>query len=325
MSPDELDAVWQGLRTPETREQLEAARLPGSDTWAAIDHEGQRHLLLRVPGNSEVPPAATRGLAVIVARHQVAGGEPADYIDLRCMSEDEFETFTAVGADIATRAGPAEEGDRLAIVGESLSRWQWFWDVEPDRLGERDALGLFAEMWYLRRWEHARPEAVAAWTASAGARHDFQWPDRSVEVKGTTRRADGAVLHRIQHLDQLADPEEGELFLFSLVVARDELAHNSLSSLIDQLESALSGSGPLHEDFLRKLGARGWSPAFRHRHDVPYRVLSEALYAVSDGFPRLVDSTFQGGLPQGVTSVSYVIDMEVCEPWLVARNPEERG
>lgn len=163
---------------------------------------------------------------------------------------------------------------------------------------------------------------MAAWTASAGSRHDFQWPDRSVEVKAATRRADGAIVHRVQHLDQLADPERGRLFLFSLRVVRDQLAHNTLPDLVERIAQALRGDPLAGDDFARKVGQRGYSPAHRRRYDTPYRVLGEHLYAVQGAFPRLALGSFIGGLPPGIGEVSYLIDMAVCAPWLMATGPE---
>lgn len=323
MNPEQLDRAWQTLATPDNAQQLAAVSIAGNDAWGAIDHEGLRHLLLLVPDGTEAPATVTRGLRMTVARHQVQGNAPADYLDLVCLSDDLAPTFTAVVADIGDEAGSAPAEQRVAAVVSALGRWQWFWGVETDRLTEQDALGLFAELWFLHRWEGGDAGAIAAWTASAGSRHDFQWPDRSVEVKATGRRADGAVLHRIQHLDQLADPEEGELYLLSLRVVRDELAQNTLPAIIDCLTEGLRGNPQAKDDLARKLGERGYSPAFRRRHETPYRILGEHIYQVGPGFPRLTSDSFVGGLPAGIANVSYLIDMATCDPWLVANSPDQ--
>jgi hypothetical protein len=296
--------------------------MAAGDTWVAVDHEGLRHLLLQVPGDTKAPPTVTRGLRVTVARHQVQGAEPADYLDLVCLSDDLAPTFTAVAADIGNEAGAAGPKDRGSAVVSALARWQWFWGIESDRLTEQDALGLFAELWFLYRWEGGERSAVDAWTASTGSRHDFQWPERSVEVKATRRRADGAVLHRIQHLDQLTDPEQGGLYLFSLHVVRDALAHNTLPDIVDRVTEGLRDDAQAKADFARSLSQRGYSPAFRHHHETPYRVLGEQMYSVGPGFPRLTASSFTGGLPPGVGDVSYMLDMAACNDWLVAVGPD---
>ncbi|WP_298442879.1 PD-(D/E)XK motif protein [Ferrimicrobium sp.] len=322
MNPDQLEHAWQSLATPDSMVHLNAVPIFAHDAWAAIDHEGLRHLLLLVPDGTVAPPTVTRGLRMTVVRHQVEGGEPADYLDLVCLSDDLAPTFTAVAADIGNEVGTALAEERVAAVISALGRWQWFWGVETDRLSEQDALGLFAELWFLHRWEGGVAGAVEAWTASTGSRHDFQWRKRSVEVKATSRRADGAVLHRIQHLDQLADPEEGDLYLFSLRVVRDELAHNTLPNIVDRITEGLRGNAQAKDDLACKLGQRGYSPAFRRRHETPYRILGEHMYRVGPGFPRLTVNSFVGGLQPGIADVSYVIDMAPCDDWLIATSPD---
>jgi len=319
---DELDAAWRSLPTPDTAAQLEAVPV-ADEVWAAVDHEGRRHLLLQVPPETEAPPTTTRGLRATVARHQVHGREPADYLDLTCLSDDVTDTFTAVAADIGADAGPVSQSERLAAVVAALSRWQWFWGVEPGQLSERDILGLFAELWFLDRWVGVSPSVIEAWTGSMASRHDFQWPERSVEVKAAGRRADGAVLHRIQHLDQLADPEEGQLFLFSLRVVRDQLAHNTLPGLVERIDEGLHGEPLARDEFAHKLGLRGYNPAHRRRYEIPYRMLAEHMYIVGPGFPRLTYESFVGGLPAGITDVSYVIDMSACDEWLIATGSDQ--
>jgi hypothetical protein len=323
MNADELNRAWQAIRTPDTVHQLEAVAVAENEVWAAVDHEGRRHLLLRVPEGTEAPPTTTRGLEVTVARHQVKGRDAAEYLDLICLSAEVTATFTAVAADIGTEAGTVPPEERIAAVVAALSRWQWFWGVEAGALSTQDVVGLFAELWFLHRWTGSGAAVVDAWTASLGSRHDFQWSERSVEVKAATRRADGAVLHRIHHLDQLADPEVGKLFLFSLRLVRDQLAQNTLPDLVDRIAGDLQGDPHAHDEFLRKLGLRGYSPAHALHYNIPYRVLGEFMYSVGSGFPRLTAASFIGGLPSGVADVSYVIDMAVCEHWLVASSPGE--
>lgn len=322
MNAAELEVTWRSLPTPDSKYELGAAAVAADQIWAAMDHQGRRHLLLQVPDGSDAPPTTTRGLQVSVARHQVRGGQPAAYLDLACLSEDVAPTFTAVAADIGADASEVSLDDRLAAVTTALARWQWFWGVEPGGLSEREALGLFGELWFLYRWAKPSGKTIDAWTGPEGARHDFQWQEHSVEVKSTARRADGAVLHRIQNLDQLSDPENGQLFLFSLRVVRDQLAHNTLPNLIELISQRIRGDSHIQDEFARKLGQEGYSPAHRNRYDIPYRVLGECLYTVNPGFPRLTVDSFPAGLPGGICEIAYVIDMAVCDPWLTATNPE---
>lgn len=324
MNAEQLLSMWDDLPTPETPEHLEASELGSSENiWVAVDHTGARHLLILVPENTQAPTSATKGLRVTVTRHRIPERDDADYIDLTCLDEAMSNTFATVGADIASDLSGLELPQRSLAVSEALARWRWFWGVTADRLSEPDALGLFAELWFLEQWVSPTPENVEAWTGSEASRHDFQWPDISVEVKATARRADGAIVHTIQHLDQLANPETGVLFLFSLRVVRDRLAGNTLPAVVERCSERLRGRAHVREAFLRKVALRGYSPAHRRLHETPYRILDESLYEVANEFPRLTSNSFPTGLPPGISEVSYKLDMAVCTPWLRGTGPED--
>lgn len=319
MTTEDLRAQWTSIAPPQARGTLEAQPLRGAGSaWLARDEAGRSHLLLEVPPGTEIETVVTRGLSVSALAHQVAGRDPADFIDLACLDEAVMETFAAVVADVADSAQAVRLDARPGAVREALARWRWFWDASQDRLSDKDALGLFAELWFLRRWLGPTPDAVKAWTASEGARHDFQATAFSVEVKVTGRRTDNAAVHHIEHLDQLADPEQGSLYLFSLRVTRDRLAANSLPALVDDISASLSDSPAANREFQEKVARRGYTAANRSRHDATWRVLGERLYQVRDDFPRLTLASFPLGLPSGVAAVSYDLDMAVCADWLIA-------
>src|SRR5207245_778158 len=98
-------------------------------------------------------------------------------------------------------------------VARVFARWRRFWGQLPQHLLSREQqLGLFAELWFLNVWLLPRvdaAEAVTRWRGPFGARHDFEWPTRSVEVKVTTSTR--GPIHYIHGLDQLVPPDGGNL------------------------------------------------------------------------------------------------------------------
>lgn len=324
MIADELLAAWRILPTPDGPGTLEAAEVAeGLGAWLALDHAAACHLLIEVPDRTDSPSVETKGMSMAVTRHRVRSREAADYLDIACLDSAALDTFAVVAADMCNDLEAVDEDRRVSTVAETLSRWRWFWNVSADGLSERDALGLFAELWFLDQWTGVSPHSVDAWTGADGARHDFQWPDLSIEVKATSRRADGAVVHTIQHLDQLADPERGTLYLFSLRVVRDRLAANTLPVLVDRCSGQLRSVGSTRDAFLRKVASRGYSPAHHLLHSTAYRILDEHLYEVVGEFPRLTAASFADGLPGGIGDVSYKLQMAPCAPWLCATSAAE--
>jgi hypothetical protein len=254
---------------------------------------------------------------------QVGEEAPATYIDLGCVDPGFRDAFGALAADLVLRLAGGTGASR-EIVAETLRRWRRFWAVPQAGLSEEEALGLFGELWFLERWIGV-PLGVARWTGPSGSRHDFQWPEASVEVKASRVGIDGAAVHRISNLDQLADPESGRLYLYSLHVNRDALASNTLPGIVARLDAALEHRGEAQLAFRERLAAIGYSPAHASRYDQRWRVTAEELYRVETGFPRLTRCSFGAGLPAGVQEVSYCLDLAACGPWRTATRPTDPG
>lgn len=322
MKPDDLAQRWGSLPTPGSMGLFEASMVTsGAELWAAVDHNRIPTLLIPVPRETQPPVIETKGLSVSVGRHRVAGREDSEYLVLQCHDDVFLAPFAAVGSEISDELADSVPDDRSRIVAAIVNRWKWFWNVERDRLSEREALGLFAELWFLDQWVGVEASSIEAWTGSEASRHDFQWASISVEVKATAQRTDKGLVHRIQSLDQLADPESGILYLFSMQVVQDRLAQNSLPVLVDRCASQLRGLGDVRDQFLRKVSRRGYSPAHRGFHELPYRIIHEDLYEVDQKFPRLTRASFPNGLAAGITDVSYSLDMAACHEWHRASGP----
>lgn len=321
MTPDEFRGTWEALRTPVTNSELEAMEVPpDSGVWVARDNGDYQHLLVLVDGRSELGLDETHGLKVAIAQHRIAARGDASYVDLVCLDPSALQTFAVVASEVANAATTTSIEERTRTIAAVVREWRWFWSKNRGGMTHNDAVGLFGELWFLNRWAGVNAANVAAWDASGGARHDFQWPTSSVEVK-TTARA-GAVVHSIQHLDQLEDAESGELLLYSLRIARDALAANCVRSLAATARRLLSNDPASRSDLMAKLAQRGYSPAGRDESDVTYRIVEEGLYRVAGDFPRLTPRSFPSGLPPGVTSVSYQLDMSACAGWHTDATPD---
>jgi hypothetical protein len=266
----------------------------------------------------------TRSLEVTTARFQVGSNPEALYVDLVCTDSAQHPTFSAIAQDLirSLRQSPGPLRDSIL---DALARWRAFWTVKASGMSREDALGLFGELWFLRRWLGTiDATTMKRWQATDSARHDFQWPTASVEVKTATTQSAGAPIHRIASLEQLADPEQGELYLFSLQVCDDALAANTLHNLVSSLTANLQADFQALSDFNDKLARRGYSPADQQAPARPLRILAERLYRVDAAFPRLTRQTFRpAGVPAAVLSVEYTIDLAACGNWLIASGPNE--
>lgn len=320
MTPQELDDIWLGLQKAESEGALEGKELvQGSGIWLAQDYHCRRHFLVLLDDNVNWKPITTHGVAIAISDLEVSGQTRSFYADLTCLQESAKSVFSVLTADLADSVMGVAGRLREARLAASLRRWKWFWGVDPDKLSTEDAIGLFGELWFIYRWLGVSADVILAWTGSKPERHDFQWPHLSVEVKATSRSA--PVLHTIQSLDQLEDPEQGQLFLFSLQVSQDELARNSLRTVVEGILGELVDEPEAEWVFLKELAERGYTPlsdgVARHK----FRVMDENVYEVGRGFPRLVKLSFIEPMPSGIVGVSYLLDTSACEPWKVASSP----
>jgi hypothetical protein len=240
-------------------------------------------------------------------------------VDLACFDSTQNATFSAVVQDLLSTlnetAGPAADAIRTALI-----RWKTFWRSRPAGLSREEALGLFGELWFLRRWlAPVDARKIGRWMGSTGARHDFQWADASVEVKtAATGSSDGPV-HPITNIDQLDDPETGKLYLFSLQVVDDSLASNTLPLLVNSLTTEMDPE--LLGLFNEKLFGYGYDPVEEEAYKRNLRVINERLYEVKSDFPRITRRSFRPDLSVGVGAVSYTINMSACDSWQFSNSP----
>lgn len=328
MNPSDLESSWAPLSRPRASGDLVGVRVPQMPgkpaiVWLAKDDTDRRHLLVEV--SPETPPLnqrGTRGLEVTTRTLRIGDRAPATFVDLACVDPAHQSTFAAVACDIANAIAASPADPRTGVL-RALERWRSFWSVDPSGLTREEVLGLFGELWFMTRWMGPVSRTVVErWQGPSGARHDFQWRDASVEVKTGLASGDGLV-HKIASIDQLADPETGALYLFSLHVADDALAANTLPILVERVFSETGKDEDASRLFGDKLALAGYNPAHADRYGRKLRITAEQLYHVEGSFPRLTLSSFNSGLPAGVHGISYFLSISACGPWRIATNPSD--
>ena len=307
--------------------ELTGIRAPGmpdrTAVWVAKDGTGRRHLLVEVPPDTQpLIHRTTRGLETATHLLRIGDRPPATYIDLMCLEPAHHRTFAAVATDIANSISSLPSDPRAAVV-RALERWRSFWIIDPTGLGREEALGLFGELWFMTRWMGQTTKTVLdRWQGPAGGRHDFQWESASVEVKCSASSAHGLV-HTITSFDQLDNPETGVLYLFSLHVADDALAANTLPILVERVFSETACDSEARRRFEEQLANVGYNPAHADAYNRKLRIISEDLYRVDGSFPRLTAASFPMGLPPGIHAVSYRLSMAPCVDWRIASSPQD--
>lgn len=307
-------ALWARFALPSVTERV----------LAALDADGWRHLLVSLePGEVDLQDAQSRGIAVSTRELSIAGREPGRYLDVLCCDGSGYDAFDVIGGEIAARLATGNESGP-EVVSRVLSKWRRFWGQPIRRiLSREEQLGLFAELWFLSVWLLPLvgvEEAVKRWKGPSGARHDFEWSGRSVEVKATTS-VRGRV-HRVNGVDQLAPPEGGSLMLFSLQLREEAGATNSLPSILMRCSTLLEPHPESLGRFESCLDQAGYLRVDEEEYSkLRLRVVEEGLFTVIGDFPRITRAELGGHVPAGVERLEYEVNLAGSMHLCVSAHP----
>lgn len=315
---------WSSVPRPAAG--LLRAREPSAPNrvWFALDDKGRRHLLLPVPGDGAATvDFETRGLIAAVRQLHLDEGPDGTWVDIACLDGGSADAFAALGRELDGQLTTRQD-DVVTVVSEVLERWRRFW-LEAASRGVLDAAaekGLIGELWFFLRWLGS-PASVRHWMGPLGDRHDFVTMPVSVEVKTASVQGGEMPTHPIAHLDQLADPVNGSLMLFSLGLARDTDGDTTLPGLVAEAESLCQGTTHVVA-WRERIHAAGWRPPHGELYTSRFRVVSQQLYRVDDQFPRLIRSSFNGRQPPaGVGDIRYSVTPSIVSgTHLLASEPQ---
>ena len=295
------------------------------DVFIGVDSARRRYVLVGIPNGEpqELAERPSRGIAVQTVEMQVGGDATAFFVEIACLESLGHAALDVVIGEIMQALDAGASIGRIRLVQNVLAKWRRFWSgVDQGLLPKEQQLGLFGEIWLLTRWlapAIGAAKAVQLWRGPSGARNDFEMRGLGIEVK-TTGRLDGA--HLIHGLEQLLEPNDGALFLFSLVTRDESSGTESLPALIEAARAQLSDDFVALSLFDSNLYALG----YEDRHSTQYgklklRIRNESLYRVQSGFPRLLPESIVGGVPPGIVSVNYELRLDGASPWLLATSP----
>jgi len=316
-----LTGIWQELGSEPAATGLALRRLsPESDfdIFACLD------LATRVPSLSlrrdwqpgaTIPPFPnTQGLRCRTELHD--GGRQlrvnVELIDLTLT-----EAFTPLVEDLASRISTASsEDEAVSRLADGLGEWQQLLEtLAAHGMGTLVRRGLAGELLILADvlMPIRGPAAVEAWTGPLKANQDFQFPNIAIEVKVTTGKQPQAF--RVANERELDDEHTGQLLLAHLSIdERRGGEGRTLNDLVESVDAALQG-WPLARETLRDRLARvGYLARDVERYLEPrYSLRALRWFAISQGFPRLLESD----LPDGVGDVAYSVTLAACLPFEV--------
>lgn len=321
---------WDILESqPPSGERLTARlALPdfNREIYIAVDATNRRYVLVQLPpGEQHIQYERTsRGISVQTVEMSVGDGVGNNiFVEIACHEPSGYVALDIVTQELASALAAGASISRSRLVHNVLAKWQRFWSGQPRNLLSKEALlGLYGELWFLSRWlipSIGAQQSVEMWRGPMGSRHDFETVGLAIEVK-TTSRVDGS--HQIHGIEQLQEPVNSALLLFSLLVREESGGENTLPQLVHELHKTLNG----HPLALAQYEAALLSAGYEEAHESEYlkirlRIRGQALYRVSGEFPRLIPSFLSKGVPAGINNVNYELRLDAAGPWMLSDSP----
>ncbi len=281
--------MWADLRSVRPQNSNEFATLPvllaGNPTGIlmAMSANGRPRLLVPVDaaGPEHSPFKITlRGLTIIEVRLNLGG---VSRLMLDASSEPAEEAmFTVVAKELAWDVAVQGRAARKAAVN-MVKRWKAYWSAPSKPMTLEAQLGLYAEVYVLRRILIPRlgPSAVMTWKGPIGERHDFQGNSWHIEAKATFK---AAPIFRIHGHDQLAVTEGWQLLLCAMQASQESSSEEGLDREIDLSREVLRASPVEAALFEECLHALDYAPT---EDSLRLRIRRADFYLVDENFPKI--------------------------------------
>lgn len=299
-----FESRWESLEPGRGFQRIDQTH--PLDFYLGVEDSGERVLLLVTDREIDIP-SQTRAIQVICRRRH----DDRWALIFRLTHNELKVIFSHLCEDIVKFCRDLPNGkEPTAAVLRRFIHWQKL--LERDRMGLLDETairGLIGEILFL--YHSAIPSygsfpAVEGWVGPLDAIHDFQFSDRTVEVK---THKPGSSKVKISSAEQL---ENSDIPLHIVAVAlssadRGTSSSFCLSEIVETVRHELENNIAATQLFEERLLSAGYFEREEYRGFI-YRFVGFRYFNVIDGFPRIIRSR----LPEGIGSVKYELDLAVC-------------
>lgn len=315
-----LSEAWESLESKPSSDGEFRRRLPSppdQDHFALINFTSgeRRGLLFRAPGRLiEVQQILPDVLGLDISLAESDEGQ----LELRILESPAEVTsvFKALARDIVAAVDGVESRVLITSVARRLELWQGFFSVAQHGLSERAQAGLVAELLTLRDYfiPYAGAErAAVSWFGPERALQDFCDGELAVEVKSTSSTGSRHVTIANERQLDLIQTKSLLMATYSLDVRRDGIGFK-LPGLVADVRSAMVDSEQGRLTLEARLIRSGYLDNHAPRYTSTFEVRRRQWLEIRDDFPRITETD----LPNGVSQVSYKIDLEPCGPWVLS-------
>lgn len=254
------------------------------------------------------------GIEIIIAEINEYPSACGTYLIFQQLPDYEADIFETVIADLEENIQDISDDKTLSTVVQNvLLKWKEFFSISPDfQLSLEKQQGLYGELLFLKKLiEQNGCSAVYQWSGPDAETHDFYIAGNAVEIKTSSKKTNNVIISSESQLDQSNVP--GDLYLVFYSLRHSKVDGESLHEIVSLIQQLLNNDLNAEREFTQKLFKTGYHIEKDDLYLEKFTLLNMQRYLVSSHFPKIIRSD----LKNGISSVSYSLDLSVCENYLI--------
>lgn len=273
-------------------------------------------LLIHIPKNFKITGLSDLSTRYISVERCKLPDSPKAYetIIVRLTDDAFLDQFCFVIEDYLVVASALQSPEQLwHVLRSRLQAWRYFFS-NPDGMSLQQQRGLIGELAALKLIAslYSWSDAISYWTGPKADDRDFCIGTAAIEVK--TNQAMKRDLVTISNEHQLDLRNNSKLYLWVFSLGKSTSQHLTLPGYVNSVRHLLINDPATLVRFEELLVMTGYSDEqFSSRTTDAYSIEENRLYAVREGFPRIVANK----IPVGVSHVSYDISLSQLSEWIV--------
>ncbi len=323
------DQIWGGsaqqllaIQVPSLEEELTARPSPfafeENPILVARNHEGNFTVLFPILDNDrnfiddELDVTLSSGFhARKRALRLNKADELREYLEIRNSASVDVNLFGAVADEILNEVDGHSVSSVIVTAKAVIERWKRMLSMDAQKLLPLSALiGLAGELMALHSLELLLPGvALRAWTGPNGSRHDFEFPNRSIEVKTSSVRNSKKV--SIHGTKQLIGFENRPLEILFIQIELDPAG----VSIVEIVHDLLKLHSINNEDLIAKLVLIGFHLTDSEKYqEFRFQWTGFSVVPIGGAFPKITQEHLSSIDPlRRIDNVSYDVEISGME------------
>ncbi len=276
--------------------------------FLAKDIENCCHLLIKVPDSFNIEEDdGTKVINIEEIELMNLDNEKNQYINIACTHNYYERDFLYYITELIHKVKQDPQRNINVAALRTLEEFEYTFAKKHPSIRSEGIIGLYGELYVLLKILEQNQFLLTSWKGWQGFKWDFLNNSLAFEIKTAIKTKIPKC--KISSLDQLKQPDDGELFLIYIPLFKEEQRGLSFKEIKKKIESITSRPHQFN-DILKKFGLNPEDES-SYKQIESYAIKEDELkiYKVGENFPRITDNSFRDSLPDSIFNVSYSLDL----------------